>query len=174
MHVGHLVSNMLLRADASSSLYSDVQKRTAGDPVDSLALALEEQLSYDRDSDSVTTSPSTSSLDTCSSHRIYQVLSKCEGSRSHQDTSVTAEVLEGSECRGFAEPEACSSEKSKIPRSVTDGELKQRIPNPLGQHGVSSGGVFSPPRLKHPPRIDNKELCLLFLDRGLAALGDLT
>eukprot|EP00066_Takifugu_rubripes_P028914 XP_011618180.1 PREDICTED: SAM and SH3 domain-containing protein 1-like isoform X1 [Takifugu rubripes] len=128
--------------DACSSLYSDVQKRAAGDPVDSLALALEEQLSYDRDSDSVTTSPSTSSLDTCSGHRNYQVLSKCEGSPVHQDTSVTADVLGGSECRGFAEPEACSNEKSKIPRSVTDGELKQRIPNPLGQHGraCSFGG----------------------------------
>lgn len=144
MHVGHLVFIMLLRADASSSLYSDVQKRTAGDPVDSLALALEEQLSYDRDSDSVTTSPSTSSLDTCSSHRIYQVLSKCEGSPVHQDTSVTADVLGDSECRGFAEPQA-SNEKSKIPRSVTDGELKQRILNPLSQHGVSSGGFSSLP-----------------------------
>lgn len=130
---------MLLGADASSPLYSDVQKRSAGDPVGSLASALEEQLSYDRDSDSVTTSPSSSSLDTCSSHRIYQVFSKCEGSPVHRDASVTAEVRGRGQCSGFTEPEACSTEKSKIPRSVTDGELKQRIPNLLSQHGVSRG-----------------------------------
>lgn len=136
---------MLLRADASSSLYSDVQKRSTGGPVDSLALALEEQLSYDRDSDSVTTSPSTSSLDTCSSHRIYQVLSTCEESPFHRDTSVTTEVRGGGEGSGFPEPEACGDERSKIPRSVTDGELKQRIPNLLSQHGVSSGEFPSLP-----------------------------
>lgn len=156
---------MLLGADASSSLYSDVQKRCAGDPADSLASALEEQLSYDRDSDSVTTSPSSSSLDTCSSHRIYQVFSKCEGSPVHRDASVTAEVTE---------PEACSTEKSKIPRSVTDGELKQRIPNLLSQHGVSRG-VACPSTIKYLLEWTTRDcLCLLFLDRELAASADLT
>lgn len=109
--------------------------------MDALGSALEEQLSYDRDSDSLTTSPSTSSLDTCSSHRIYQVFGKSEGSPGHQEKSDPAEVRAGGECSGACSPEteACSAEESKIPRSVTDGELKQRIPNPLSQHGVSSG-----------------------------------
>lgn len=139
--------NLLLCAEASSSLCPDVQKRSAGDPVDSLASALEEQLSYDRDSDSLTTSPSTSSLDTCSSHRIYQVLGKCEGNPGHQEKSVPAEVRGGGESSGtcYPETEACSAEESKIPRSVTDGELKQRNPNPLTQHGVSSGRFPSLP-----------------------------
>lgn len=114
--------------------------------MDSLASALEEQLSYDRDSDSLTTSPSTSSLDTCGSHRIYQVSSKCEGSPGHQE-SLAGEARAGGQGSGtcYPETEACSAEESKMPRSVTDGELKQRIPNPLSQHGVSSEPVPSLP-----------------------------
>lgn len=138
---------MKLCAEASSPLYSDVQKRCAGDPADSLASAREEQLSCDRDSDSLTTSPSTSSLDTCSSHRIYRVFSKREWSPGHQDRGVAAEARPGGECSGtcYPETEARGAEESKIPRSVTDGELKQRAPNPLSQHGVSSGRFPSLP-----------------------------
>lgn len=123
-----------LCAEASPSLHSDVLRRSAGEPVDSLSSALEEQLSYARDCDSLTTSPSTSSLDTCSSHRID------EAHPGHQEKSVAPEERGGGQRSSTCCPEmeACSAEKSKIPRSVTDGELKQRIPNVLGQHGVSS------------------------------------
>lgn len=141
---------MSLCAEGSSSLCSDVQKRAAGEPGNPLLSALEEQLSYDRDSDSLTTSPSSSSLDTCSSHRIYQVFGKCEGSPGPQGKSDPAGGRAGGECSGACSPEteACSAEESQIPRSVTDGELKQRIPNPLSQHGVSRGQILSlPPRI---------------------------
>lgn len=118
--------------------------------MDSLASALEEQLSYDRDSDSLTTSPSTSSLDTCSSHRVYQLFSQCEGSPGHQE-SVAGEGQAGGQGSRTCCPEmeARSAEESKMPRSVTDGELKQRILNPLSQHGVSSGSF--PPTLEELP-----------------------
>lgn len=116
--------------------------------MDSLASALEEQLGYGRDSDSLTTSPSTSSLDTCSSHRIYHVLGKSgEGSPGPQEKGAPGEVKGAGERSAtcYPETEAGGAEESKIPRSVTDGELKQRILNPLCQHGVSSGQLPSLP-----------------------------
>lgn len=126
--------------DASSSLYSGVQKKPAVCPVDSLTSALREQLTYDRDSDSLTTSPSSSSLDTCSSQKIFQAFSKSGGSPAHQETSVAGEAGEAGEGSGssFSEMDGCN-EEPKIARSVTDGELRHRILNPLSHHGVSVG-----------------------------------
>ncbi|XP_054469921.1 SAM and SH3 domain-containing protein 1 isoform X2 [Anoplopoma fimbria] len=129
--------------DASASLYSGVQKKLSVCPVDSLASALRDQLTYDRDSDSLTTSPSSSSLDTCSSQKIFQALSKC-GSPVHQETSVAVEVREAGEGSGssFSEMEGSNNEEPKLARSVTDGELRHRILSPLSQHGraCSFGG----------------------------------
>lgn len=105
-------------------------------PVDSLASTLREQLAYNRDSDSLTTSPSSSSVDTCSSQKLFQSLSKSSGSPVHQQTNVTGEVREPGEGSSFSETEGCS-EDPKIGRSVTDGELRDRVINPLSHHGVS-------------------------------------
>lgn len=66
-----MVGPVLGDAMSSLSLYSGVQKKQSGGchHVDSLASALRDQLTHDlRDSDSLTTSPSSSSLDTCSSN----------------------------------------------------------------------------------------------------------
>ncbi|XP_044023598.1 SAM and SH3 domain-containing protein 1 isoform X2 [Siniperca chuatsi] len=131
-------------SDASNSLYSGVQKKPVVCPIDSLASALREQLTYDRDSDSLTTSPSSSSLDTCSSQKIFQAFSKASGSPIHQETSVAGEVREAAEGSGssFSETEVCNNEEPKIARSVTDGELRHRILSPLSHHGraCSFGG----------------------------------
>lgn len=126
--------------NASTSPYSGVQKKPAVCPMDSLASALREQLTYDRDSDSLTTSPSSSSLDTCSSQKIFQAFSKSSGSPIHQETSVAGEVREAGEGSGssFSEMEGSNDEEPKIPRSVTDGELRHRILSPLNHHGVST------------------------------------
>uniref|UniRef100_UPI0037E6FC7A SAM and SH3 domain-containing protein 1 n=1 Tax=Semicossyphus pulcher TaxID=241346 RepID=UPI0037E6FC7A len=133
-----------LCGDASASLYSGVQKRPAVCPVDSLASALQEQLTYDRDSDSLTTSPSSSSLDTCSSQKIFQAFRESGGSPVHQETRVAGEVREEGEGSGssFSETDHCNDEEAKIARSVTDGELRHRILNPLSHHGraCSFGG----------------------------------
>lgn len=126
--------------DASTSLYSGVLKKHAVCPVDSLASALQEQLIYDRDSDSLTTSPSSSSLDTCSSQKIFQAFSKSSESPVLQETNVTGEVREPGEGSGssFSDTEGCNEEEAKLARSVTDGELRHRILNPLSHHGVSA------------------------------------
>lgn len=126
--------------DASSSLHSGVQK-SAVCPVDSLALALREQLIYDRDSDSLTTSPSSSSLDTCSNQKILHVLSKSSESPIHREMSVAEDVREAGKGinTSSSETEGCINNELKLARSVTDGELRHRILMPLSQHGVSTG-----------------------------------
>uniref|UniRef100_A0A8D3ATW5 Sterile alpha motif domain-containing protein 5 n=1 Tax=Scophthalmus maximus TaxID=52904 RepID=A0A8D3ATW5_SCOMX len=130
--------------DAGASLYSGVLKQSAVCPVDSLASALQEQLLYDRDSDSLTTSPSSSSLDTCSSQKIFQAFGKSCRSPVPRETSAAAEAGEAGEGSGssFSEAEVCNEEELKIARSVTDGELRHRILSPLGHHGraCSFGG----------------------------------
>lgn len=127
--------------DAAASVRPGVQKKSAVCDVESLASALRDQLAYDRDSDSLTTSPSSSSLDTCSSHKIFQVFSKSGGSPVHQETSVTGEIREAGETSGssLSETDGCSTRELKMARSVTEGELRHRMLNPLNHHGVSTG-----------------------------------
>ncbi|XP_034418526.1 SAM and SH3 domain-containing protein 1 isoform X2 [Cyclopterus lumpus] len=129
--------------DASASLYSDVRKKLAVCPVDSLASALRDQLTCDGDSDGLTTSPSSSSLDTCSSQKIFQAFRKSSGSPVHQE-SAAAEVrpAAGGSGSSFSEMEGSNNEGPQIARSVTDGELRHRILIPLSQHGraCSFGG----------------------------------
>ncbi|XP_040917418.1 SAM and SH3 domain-containing protein 1 isoform X2 [Toxotes jaculatrix] len=139
--------------DASTSLYSGGLKKPAVCPMDSLASALQEQLMYERDSDSLTTSPSSSSLDTCSSQKIFQTFSKSSESPIHQATNVTEEVREAGEGSGssFSETEGCHEEEHKLARSVTDGELRHRILSPLSHHGraCSFGGFDLTSRSVH-------------------------
>lgn len=123
--------------DASISLYSGLQRKPLVCPVDSLASTLQEQLSYNRDPDSLTTSPSSSSVDTCSSQKTFQTLSKSSGSPIHQETNIAGEVREPGEGSSFSETEGCS-EEPKIARSVTDGALRHPVLNPLSHHGVST------------------------------------
>ncbi|XP_069016691.1 SAM and SH3 domain-containing protein 1 isoform X1 [Embiotoca jacksoni] len=127
-------------ADAGLFLYSGPPRKPAVCPVDSLAAALQEQLVYDRDSDSLTTSPSSNSLDTCGSHGVSQAFGKSGGSPAHPETGGGA-AAEGSGS-SFSETEGCNEEEHKMARSVTDGELRHRVLNPLSHHGraCSFGG----------------------------------
>ncbi len=140
-----LNTDALLCGDASSSVHSGVQKSPAVGPVDSLTSALWEKLTYDRDSDSLTTSPSSSSLDTCSSQKVFQVFSKTSGIPILQETDGVVEGTGAGEGSGssFSETEVCNDEGPKIARSVTDGELRHRNLNLLSHHGVSTKAVLS-------------------------------
>ncbi|XP_075879380.1 SAM and SH3 domain-containing protein 1 isoform X3 [Nelusetta ayraudi] len=147
-----------LCGDASTSTYpGGVQrKKSTACPVESLACALQEQLAFDRDSDGLTTSPSSSSLDTCSSQRIYEVFSKSSGSPAHQGTSGLAagETRAAGETSGssLSETDGSSSVDLKIARSMTEGELRHRMLNPLSHHGraCSFGGFDLMNRSAHP------------------------
>uniref|UniRef100_A0A3P9PRR8 Sterile alpha motif domain-containing protein 5 n=1 Tax=Poecilia reticulata TaxID=8081 RepID=A0A3P9PRR8_POERE len=120
--------------DSSVSQHPGVQRKPLVCPLDSLASALQKQL----DSDSLTTSPSSSSLDTCSSQKAAQGCGRCSGSPAHQEAGV-AEAGEGS---SFSETEGCGEEEPKMARSVTDGELRHRALGLLSHHGraCSFGG----------------------------------
>ncbi|XP_043999739.1 SAM and SH3 domain-containing protein 1-like isoform X3 [Gambusia affinis] len=124
--------------DGSVSQHSGVQRKPLVCPLDSLASALQKQL----DSDSLTTSPSSSSLDTCSSQKVAQSYGKCSGSPAHQEAGVAEDVREAGEGSSFSETEGCSEEEPKMARSVTDGELRHRTLGSLGHHGraCSFGG----------------------------------
>ncbi|XP_074548544.1 SAM and SH3 domain-containing protein 1 isoform X2 [Halichoeres trimaculatus] len=153
-------TDSFLCGDAAASLYSGVQKRPAVCPVDSLASALQEQLAYDRDSDSLTTSPSSSSLDTCSSQKIFQAFRGSGGSPVHQETNVAGEMREAGEgsASSFSETDACNDEDPKIARSVTDGELIHRMLNPISHHGraCSFGGFDLTSRSAHAVSPDHE------------------
>ncbi|KAJ0062907.1 hypothetical protein NL108_008212 [Boleophthalmus pectinirostris] len=115
-----------------SPLYSGVQKKP---PVEQLASLLQDQLtSSDRDTDSITTSPSSGSLDT---------YTRPNSSRS--PVSQPGGAAEQRQERGGAEREARPVEKGagpKLARSVTDGELTQRSLSAGSLHGraCSFGG----------------------------------
>uniref|UniRef100_A0A3Q3KG24 Sterile alpha motif domain-containing protein 5 n=1 Tax=Monopterus albus TaxID=43700 RepID=A0A3Q3KG24_MONAL len=124
--------------DASTCLYSGVLREPAACSVSSQASALQEQLTYDRDCDSLTTSPSFSSDDTCSRQKIFQAFNKSSGSPVHQETTITGEVREAAEGTG-SKIEVCSHEDPKIAHSLTDGELRHRMLSSLTHHGNKGG-----------------------------------
>ncbi|XP_070299554.1 SAM and SH3 domain-containing protein 1 isoform X3 [Salvelinus sp. IW2-2015] len=149
-------------AMSSLSLYSGVQRKQSGafHHDDSLASALRDQLTYDlRDSDSLTTSPSSSSLDTCSSnthtHSLDTVSSTsqrlstafrgsspaCSPGR-YPDTGPSGDVRAGGSGSSLSEIEVGGGEDGpRMARSVTDGEIR-RVIGPLSYHGrtCSFGG----------------------------------
>uniref|UniRef100_A0A8C1S1W5 SAM and SH3 domain containing 1b n=1 Tax=Cyprinus carpio TaxID=7962 RepID=A0A8C1S1W5_CYPCA len=112
------------------SLYSGVHKRLAVSQGDGLSSVLHKQLSLDRDSDSLTTSPSSSSLDTYSSHKLFKPTTGPCGAVSGLDAGSGSSF---SEADGEVEP--------RLSRSVTDGEMRQAL-SPSNYHGrtCSFGG----------------------------------
>ncbi|XP_040925243.1 SAM and SH3 domain-containing protein 1-like [Betta splendens] len=123
--------------------HSDAPKKSSVCAVESLASALEEQLTYGREADSLTASPSFSRLKNYSSQKLLQAFSASSGSSIHQQ-AVTREVRETGEAGASfsSQIEVCNDEEPKICRSVTDGEIRHRILNPLSHHGraCSFGG----------------------------------
>ncbi|KAM8915424.1 SAM and SH3 domain-containing protein 1-like isoform 2-T3 [Spinachia spinachia] len=151
--------------DDSASLYSEVQKKLTVCPVDSLASALRDQLAHDRDSDRLTASPSSSSLDTCSSHNMSQAFKKPSRSPVYKETGGEVDVGEAKEAgkgtgSSFSEMEGCDNEESKIARSVTEGELSHRILSPLNLHGraCSFGGFDLTNRSLHSVISNNDDV----------------
>ncbi|XP_035599389.1 SAM and SH3 domain-containing protein 1 isoform X2 [Oncorhynchus keta] len=146
---------------SSLSLYSGVQKKQSGGchHVDSQASALRDQLTHDlRDSDSLTTSPSSSSLDTCSSNthtrsldtvsstsqRLSTAFSKTGGSSPacSPGRCPSGDVRAGGSGYSLSEIEVGGGEDGpRMARSVTDGEIR-RVIGPLSYHGrtCSFGG----------------------------------
>ncbi|XP_007252037.3 SAM and SH3 domain-containing protein 1 isoform X3 [Astyanax mexicanus] len=127
----------------NSSLYSGVQKRVVQG--DGLASVLQEQLSVDGDSDSLTTSPSSSSLDTYNSHKLFKAFSKSSSSQGlgqmPSGPSGPVPGLDAGSGSSFSEAEGCSEDQPRMARSVTDGEMRRSL-SPSNYHGraCSFGG----------------------------------
>ncbi|XDV42771.1 hypothetical protein PO909_011382 [Leuciscus waleckii] len=121
------------------SLYSGVHKRLAVSQGDGLSFMLHEQLSLDRDSDSLTTSPSSSSLDTYSSHKLFSKSSSSQGPEPASGPGGAVSGLDAGSGSSFSE--ADGEVEPRMSRSVTDGEMRRAL-SPLNYHGrtCSFGG----------------------------------
>ncbi|KAI2654125.1 SAM and SH3 domain-containing protein 1 [Labeo rohita] len=109
---------------------------------DGLSSVLHEQLSLDRDSDSLTTSPSSSSLDTYSSHKLFKAFSKSSSSQGLEPTTGPGGAVSGLDAgSGSSFSEADGEVEPRLSRSVTDGEMRRAL-NPSNYHGrtCSFGG----------------------------------
>ncbi|XP_034051253.1 SAM and SH3 domain-containing protein 1-like isoform X2 [Thalassophryne amazonica] len=136
--------------DARASLYSGVLKKMAVSAVDSLVADMQEHLTFDRDFDSLTNTPSSSCRNMCASQKVLTAPRETSGSCNHPETSGVREPVGGSSS-SFSETESCHDEEPKMGRSVTDGELRQRLVSPLTTHGraCSFGGFDLTSRSAH-------------------------
>ncbi|XP_016400833.1 SAM and SH3 domain-containing protein 1 isoform X1 [Sinocyclocheilus rhinocerous] len=124
------------------SLYSGVHRCLAVSQGDGLSSVLHKQLSLDRDSDSLTTSPSSSSLDTYSSHKLFEAFSKSSSSQGLEPTSGPGRAVSRLDAgSGSSFSEADGEVEHRLSRSVTDGEMRRAL-SPSNYHGrtCSFGG----------------------------------
>ncbi|XP_053366007.1 SAM and SH3 domain-containing protein 1 isoform X1 [Clarias gariepinus] len=133
-----LSSDFSPTCEEKASLYSGVQKHLEMSQGDGLA----SNLHVDGDSDSLTTSPSSSSLDTHSGHKQFNPFASSQG-LSYPPTGPSQEtsVMDG-DCRStFSEAEGYSEEEPRLSRSVTDGEMRRALsPSKLHGRACSFGG----------------------------------
>ncbi|XP_052001902.1 SAM and SH3 domain-containing protein 1-like isoform X2 [Xyrauchen texanus] len=129
------------------SLYSGVHKHLAVSQGDGLSSVLQEQLYLDRDSDSLTTSPSSSSLDTYSSHKLFKAFSK--SSHGLEPVLGPAGAVSGLDAgSGSSFSEVDGDVESRMSRSVTDSEMRRAL-SPSNYHGSSPSRVPSSPQSPH-------------------------
>ncbi|KAG7460860.1 hypothetical protein MATL_G00203410 [Megalops atlanticus] len=126
----------------NTALYTGVQKKPPTPQDDSLSSLLQEQLSLDGDSESLTTSPSSSSLDTWSGHKLVKTFGKSGSSHGliRPVKKPGGGLGVGGSGSSFSEAEGCGEEDAKVSRSMTDGEMRKAL-NSLS-HGVSNESVY--------------------------------
>ncbi|XP_073683219.1 SAM and SH3 domain-containing protein 1 isoform X2 [Garra rufa] len=137
-----LSPEVLPSGEEGVSLYSGVHKRLAVSQGDGLSSVLREQLSLDRDSDSLTTSPSSSSLDTYSSHKLFKAFSKSSSSQGLEPMMGPSGAVSGLDAgSGSSFSEVDGEVEPRLSRSVTDGEMRRAL-SPSNYHGrtCSFGG----------------------------------
>ncbi|XP_058881140.1 SAM and SH3 domain-containing protein 1a isoform X3 [Acipenser ruthenus] len=120
----------------NSALYTGVQKKSHLPQEDSLSPL--QQLSFEEDSDSLTTSPSSSSLDTWSGHKLIKTFGKSSSSHGLFQPSKKS----GSGSSFSSGVEGCGEEDQvqKVSRSMTDGEMRKAL-SPIN-HAVSSESIY--------------------------------
>ncbi|XP_036066401.1 SAM and SH3 domain-containing protein 1a isoform X3 [Oryzias melastigma] len=155
-----------LTCDDGTALYTGVLKKPTLHQEASLPSLPHDQLSLDGDTDSLTTSPSSSSLDTWSGHKLVKTFSKSSSThgliRPPRRTPAGSSALGGSVSgvtgsgSSFSELDACElDDEGKLSRSTTDGEMRKALSSI--SHGVSNNealyafyGLTKPRPKPHP------------------------
>lgn len=131
----------------NTALYTGVLKKPPMPQEISLPSLTLDQLSLDGDIDSLTNSPSSSSLDTWSGHKLVKTFSKSSSThgliRPPRRTPVGSGALGGSisgvggSGSSFSELDGCGlDDEEKLSRSTTDGEMRKALSSI--SHGVSN------------------------------------
>ncbi|KAK6489778.1 SAM and SH3 domain-containing protein 1a isoform X2 [Huso huso] len=123
--------------ESSSALYTGVQKKPHLPQEDSLSPL--HQLSLEEDSCSLTTSPSSSSLDTWSGHKLVKTFGKSSSSHA----LIRPSKKSGSGSSFSSGVEGCGEEDQvqKVSRSMTDGEMRKAL-SPINHGRTCSFGGF--------------------------------
>ncbi|XP_037837423.1 SAM and SH3 domain-containing protein 1a isoform X3 [Kryptolebias marmoratus] len=165
------------RCEDNTALYTGVLKKPPLPQEASLPSLIHDQLSLDGDSDSLTTSPSSSSLDTWSGHKLVKTFSKSSSThgliRPPRRTTVASSDLGGSisgvagSGSSFSEIDGCGlDDEGKLQRSTTDGEMRKALSSI--SHGVSNNeALYAFYGLTKPrPKPHSQSRLLISLDDG--------
>ncbi|XP_026173901.1 SAM and SH3 domain-containing protein 1a isoform X2 [Mastacembelus armatus] len=135
----------------NTALYTGVVKKPPSSQEASLPSFSQDQLSLDGDTDSLTTSPSSSSLDTWSGHKLVKTFSKSSSThgliRPPRRTPVGSGGLGGSisgvggSGSSFSELDGCGlDDEGKLSRSTTDSEMRKALSSISHGRTCSFGG----------------------------------
>ncbi|XP_024146455.1 SAM and SH3 domain-containing protein 1a isoform X6 [Oryzias melastigma] len=149
-----------LTCDDGTALYTGVLKKPTLHQEASLPSLPHDQLSLDGDTDSLTTSPSSSSLDTWSGHKLVKTFSKSSSThgliRPPRRTPAGSSALGGSVSgvtgsgSSFSELDACElDDEGKLSRSTTDGEMRKALSSISHGRTCSFGGFDLSNRALH-------------------------
>ncbi|KAK7150211.1 hypothetical protein R3I93_011463 [Phoxinus phoxinus] len=117
--------------DDINALYAEIHKKPAQCTDSSLSSLAQEQLSLDGDTDSLNTSPSTSSLDAWKpAHKLV----KTPGAHPHglirpprKSSAGSGLGVVGGSGSSFSELEGLGDDNAKVSRSATDGEMRKAL-----------------------------------------------
>ncbi|KAM6906448.1 SAM and SH3 domain-containing protein 1a isoform 4-T4 [Lycodopsis pacificus] len=135
----------------NTALYTGVLKRPPLPQETSLPSLTQDQLSLDGDTDSLTNSPSSSSLGTWSGHKLVKTFNKSSSThgliRPPKRTPVSSGGLGGSNSvvggsgSSFSELDGCGlDDEGKLSRSTTDGEMRKALSSISHGRTCSFGG----------------------------------
>lgn len=128
-----------ISCEDNSALYAGVHKKPIRCTDSSLSSLAQEQLSLDGDTDSLTTSPSSSSLEAWNSaHKLVKTSSSGSG---HPHGLIRPSPRKTSAGCSFSELEGMGDDEAKVSRSATDGEMRKALSSL--SHGVSTDSVYA-------------------------------
>uniref|UniRef100_A0AAX7VAX0 SAM and SH3 domain containing 1a n=1 Tax=Astatotilapia calliptera TaxID=8154 RepID=A0AAX7VAX0_ASTCA len=152
----------------NTALYTGVLKKPLLNQEASLPSLTHDQLSLDGDTDGLTTSPSSSSLDTWSGHKLVKTFNKSSSThgliRPPRRTPAGSSALGGSipgvtgSGSSFSELDGCGlDDDGKLSRSTTDGEMRKALNSISHGRTCSFGGFDLSNRSLHVVNAGNEQ-----------------